>query len=92
MKKAFNILERESNHSHSDITLRQTVDKTLRKYLNQMSGQPVSNLHELVIKEVEEPLLTAVMEHTSNNQSKASIMLGLNRGTLRTKLKQYGLL
>ena len=57
-----------------------------------MSGQPVSNLHELVIKEVEEPLLTAVMEHTSNNQSKASIMLGLNRGTLRTKLKQYGLL
>jgi Fis family transcriptional regulator len=52
----------------------------------------VSNLHELVIKEVEEPLLTAVMEHTCNNQSKASIMLGLNRGTLRTKLKQYGLL
>lgn len=57
-----------------------------------MSGQPVRNLHELVIKEVEEPLLTAVMAHTCNNQSKASIMLGLNRGTLRTKLKQYGLL
>tara|TARA_B100001059_G_scaffold45368_1_gene38018 strand:+ start:13302 stop:13580 length:279 start_codon:yes stop_codon:yes gene_type:complete len=92
MKKTFNILKAESSHSPSDLTLRQSVDKTLRKYLNQMSGQPVSNLHELVIKEVEEPLLTAVMEHTSNNQSKASIMLGLNRGTLRTKLKQYGLL
>ena len=92
MKKTFNILKGESTDSHSDITLRQSVDKTLRKYLNQMSGQPVRNLHELVIKEVEEPLLTAVMEHTSNNQSKASIMLGLNRGTLRTKLKQYGLL
>tara|TARA_B110000444_G_C18344209_1_gene368683 strand:+ start:46 stop:324 length:279 start_codon:yes stop_codon:yes gene_type:complete len=92
MKKTFNILNGESNHSQSDITLRQTVDKTLRKYLKQMSGQPVSNLHELVIKEVEEPLLAAVMEHTCNNQSKASIMLGLNRGTLRTKLKQYGLL
>ena len=92
MKKTFNILKGESNDSHSDITLRQSVDKTLRKYLNQMSGQPVRNLHELVIKEVEEPLLTAVMEHTRNNQSKASIMLGLNRGTLRTKLKQYGLL
>jgi Fis family transcriptional regulator len=37
-------------------------------------------------------LLQAVMRYNGNNQSKASNMLGLNRGTLRTKLKQYGLL
>ena len=92
MKKTRNIFSGESKNSDSDITLRQTVDKTLKNYLNQMSGQPVSNLHELVIKEVEEPLLSAVMEHTRNNQSKASIMLGLNRGTLRAKLRHYGLL
>ena len=89
MKKTRNIFSGESRNSDSDITLRQTVDKTLKNYLNQMSGQPVSNLHELVIKEVEEPLLSAVMEHTRNNQSKASIMLGLNRGTLRAKLRHY---
>ena len=46
----------------------------------------------MVISEVEIPLLEAVMRQTGNNQIKASIMLGLNRGTLRTKLKNYGLL
>ncbi len=46
----------------------------------------------MVMSEVEAPLLEAVMLYTKNNQSKASIMLGLNRGTLRTKLKHYGLL
>jgi len=46
----------------------------------------------MVISEVEIPLFEAVMKHTGNNQSKASVMLGLNRGTLRTKLKGYGLL
>ena len=42
--------------------------------------------------EVEAPLLEEVMAYTRNNQTKASIMLGLNRGTLRKKLKQYGLI
>jgi Fis family transcriptional regulator len=41
---------------------------------------------------VEAPLLEQVMQYTRNNQTKASNMLGLNRGTLRKKLKQYGLL
>ena len=57
-----------------------------------MGEEPVTDLHRLVISEVEIPLLEAVMRYTGNNQSKASIMLGLNRGTLRTKLKSYGLL
>jgi Fis family transcriptional regulator len=42
--------------------------------------------------EVETPLLMAVLEYTKNNQSKAAEILGLNRGTLRKKLKQYDLL
>ena len=46
----------------------------------------------MVMSEVEAPLIEAVMRYTGNNQSKASIMLGVNRGTLRTKLKNYGLL
>jgi Fis family transcriptional regulator len=41
---------------------------------------------------VEAPLLETVMQHTRSNQSKASAMLGLNRGTLRKKLKKYGML
>ena len=53
---------------------------------------PFRVMHRLVMSEVEAPLLEAVMRYTGNNQSKASIMLGLNRGTLRTKLKHYGML
>ena len=73
-------------------TLRSEVEKALSRYFLNIEGEPVTDLHQLVMSEVEVPLLEAVMRHTRNNQSKASIMLGLNRGTLRTKLKQYGLL
>ena len=46
----------------------------------------------MVLAEVEAPLLETVMEFTRGNQTKASTLLGLNRGTLRKKLKKYGLI
>ena len=46
----------------------------------------------MVLSEVEAPLLECVMEYTDSNQTKASKLLGLNRGTLRKKLKQYGMI
>ena len=73
-------------------TLRSEVEKALRRYFDHIEEEPVTDLHRMVISEVEIPLFEAVMKHTGNNQSKASVMLGLNRGTLRTKLKGYGLL
>jgi len=73
-------------------SLRSEVEKALDRYFDQIDNEPVTNLHQMVMSEVEEPLLQAVMRFTGNNQSKASIMLGLNRGTLRTKLKNYGML
>ena len=73
-------------------TLRSEVERALSRYFAHLEGEAVTDLHQMVMAEVEEPLLQAVMSYTGNNQSKASIMLGLNRGTLRTKLKHYGLL
>ena len=73
-------------------TLRTEVDKALRRYFIHLEDEPITDLHQMVMSEVEAPLLQAVMRYNGNNQSKASTMLGLNRGTLRTKLKQYGLL
>lgn len=73
-------------------TLRAEVDRALERYFQQIDDEPVTDLHQMVMSEVEAPLIEAVMRYTRNNQSKASIMLGLNRGTLRSKLKQYGLL
>lgn len=73
-------------------TLRDCVETTLSNYFEQLDGAPVTDVYQLVLSEVEAPLLEQVLKYTRNNQTKASTLLGLNRGTLRKKLKQYGLL
>ena len=85
-------LESFSQQEHQESTLRSEVEKALRRYFQHVEDEPVTDLHRMVMSEVEAPLLEAVMRYTRKNQSRASIMLGLNRGTLRTKLKLYGLL
>lgn len=71
--------------------LRECVQKAMNNYFSQLDGQETNGVYQLVLAEVEEPLLEAVMNYTRGNQSKAAIILGINRGTLRTKLKRYGL-
>lgn len=88
----FSIAEPTESFSQQESTLRSEVEKSLRRYFQHIEDEPVTDLHQMVMSEVEAPLIEAVMRYTGNNQSKASIMLGLNRGTLRTKLKLYGLL
>ncbi|HEY9134372.1 MAG TPA: DNA-binding transcriptional regulator Fis [Pseudomonadales bacterium] len=73
-------------------TLRDCVEKTMRNYFAHLDGQPVTDVFQMVLSEVEAPLLETVLEFTRGNQTKAAIVLGLNRGTLRKKLKQYDLL
>ncbi|HJO10931.1 MAG: DNA-binding transcriptional regulator Fis [Gammaproteobacteria bacterium] len=88
----FQIADQLDSTNLQESTLREEVEKALRRYFQHLEDEPVTDLYQMVISEVEAPLLEAVMRYTGNNQSKASIMLGLNRGTLRTKLKQYNLL
>ena len=71
--------------------LREHVYETLRIYFHNLGGQAPSNLYDLVQREVEPPLLEIVMQFTRGNQTKAAAILGLNRGTLRKKLRLYGL-
>lgn len=78
--------------THQHDSLRQCVDHALQQYFLHLDGQPANDLYQLVLSEVEAPLLEAVLAYTRNNQSKSAEMLGLNRGTLRKKLKQYDLL
>lgn len=72
--------------------LRDSAEKAIGYFLSQLDGSGCTELYDMVLAQVEEPLLNAVMTHTNGNQSKASAMLGLNRGTLRKKLRQYNLL
>ena len=73
-------------------SLRDSVTSSIREYLQELDGQLGNEVYQMVLAEVEAPLLEEIMAYTRNNQTKASRMLGLNRGTLRKKLKQYGLL
>ena len=72
--------------------LHDSVRQALENYFSQLKGQSPSNLYELILAEVEAPLMESVMEYTKNNQSRAAIVLGLSRGTLRKLLKKYGML
>ena len=72
--------------------LHDSVRQSLENYLTQLKGEIPNNLYELMLAEVEGPLLEAVMNYTKNNQSRAANVLGLSRGTLRKKLKMYGML
>jgi Fis family transcriptional regulator len=71
--------------------LRDHVAETLRIYFHNLGGQAPSNLYDLVLREVESPLLEIVMKFTRGNQTNAAAILGINRGTLRKKLRQHGL-
>ena len=72
--------------------LRNVTEEALDNYFASLNGSKPSELYSLVIQEVEAPLFKAVMNYTKGNQSKAAEMLGINRGTLRKKLRIYGLL
>jgi Fis family transcriptional regulator len=73
-------------------SLRESVTVAVRHYLQELDGQISADVYQMVLAEIEAPLLKEIMAYTRNNQTKASIMLGLNRGTLRKKLKQYNLI
>ena len=67
------------------------IDTLLDQYFNDLDGDQANAIYEMVINTVEKPLLLYIMNKAEGNQSKAAKMLGLNRNTLRKKLKQYNL-
>jgi Fis family transcriptional regulator, factor for inversion stimulation protein len=73
-------------------SLRGCVEQAMDNYFKHLDGQDVSDVYEMVMAEVEAPMLEIVLKYTRHNQTRAAQVLGLNRGTLRKKLKQYGLL
>ena len=72
--------------------LRSVTEDTLKRYFKDLNGHTPGDLYGLVLGEVEAPLFKTVMDHTQGNQSRAAQILGLNRATLRKKLKHYYLL
>lgn len=65
--------------------------EALDGYFRKLNGHKPGDLYQLVLGEVEKPLFEAVLDYTNGNQSEAAEILGINRGTLRKKLRSYNL-
>jgi Fis family transcriptional regulator len=77
----------KARKSLSDMT-----EQALKDYFKTLNGHSTNDLYDLVIREVELPLFRCVMDYTDGNQSRAAEILGINRSTLRKKLKTYSLI
>lgn len=71
--------------------LRESVRQAMDSYFQQLDGHTAANVYQMVLAEVEQPLLETVMEHTEGNQTRAAEVLGISRSTLRKKLALYNL-
>lgn len=89
-----NIIPLKVNLTESTPTtsLSDNVHISLSQFFQELDGHCPDNLYEMVLAQVEEPLLRLVMSYVAGNQSRAAECLGLNRGTLRKKLQTYNLL
>lgn len=71
--------------------LREEVENAMENYFHDLDGHDVNNLYDLFLSQVEKPLFEVVVKNTQGNLSKASKILGMNRATLRNRLKKYNI-
>jgi Fis family transcriptional regulator len=83
---------KELKANQSKKPLHEHTKDALNQYFASLNGDRPGELYDLVMGEVERPLFKAVMDYTDGNQSQAAGILGINRGTLRKKLRTYSLI
>jgi Fis family transcriptional regulator len=74
-----------------ELPLRNHTERVLSDYFASLNGHRPARLYDLVMREVEEPLFRAVLDYSAGNQSRAAVILGITRATLRKKLRELGL-
>jgi Fis family transcriptional regulator len=67
------------------------VRRSLNRYFKDLDGEPPSEIYSMVVSAVEKPLLVYILDRAQGNQTRAAEMLGINRNTLRKKMREYGL-
>jgi len=75
---------------HNDIS--ESVLRTLDQYFRDLDGERPAAIYDMVIRNVERPMLEFVLDQAGGNQTAAARMLGINRNTLRRKLAEHELL
>lgn len=75
-----------------DLSIRQAVELHLHRYFGSFGDElPPVGLYQRILEEVEHPLIVASMTATRGNQIKAAELLGLNRNTLRKRIRELGI-
>ena len=68
--------------------LADSVKRSLERYFKDMDGEKPTSIYEMVLKNIEKPMIETVLGHAKGNQTLAAKMLGINRNTLRSKMQQ----
>ena len=64
------------------------VKRSLERYFKDMDGERPTSIYEMVLKNIEKPMIETVLGHAEGNQTLAAAMLGIDRNTLRKKMHQ----
>jgi DNA-binding protein Fis len=80
--------DRNGNGSARGLCLEDYIEHKLGEFVRNMKNGSARNLHPILIRAVERPLITFVLNETNGNQIQASHVLGLNRNTLRKKITE----
>ncbi len=67
------------------------VRRTLDGYFRDLDGEKPAGVYDMVISCVEKPLIEVVLHRVGGNQTQAAELLGMNRNTLRKKIRNYGI-
>jgi Fis family transcriptional regulator len=67
------------------------VRRTLDGYFRDLDGERPAGIYDMVISCVEKPLIEVVLHRVGGNQTQAAELLGMNRNTLRKKIRTYGI-
>jgi Fis family transcriptional regulator, factor for inversion stimulation protein len=74
------------------VSIAQCIEMNLKQYFADLEGETPCAVYDMVLQQMELPLLRCIMEVCDHNQTRAAQILGLNRNTLRKKLVQHRLL
>ena len=72
-------------------SIEDVVELKISRFLDQIGTFFPENTHELIMSKVEKPLLVQILRRVGGNQVQAAKILGINRNTLRKKIKLYGI-
>lgn len=82
------VIEQKTSTSQEQ-GLQDIIYNLVTRFLSENKGNNITELYDMILQEVEPPLLQAVMEKKRGNQLQAAKLLGISRGTIRKKLQRY---